>query len=56
MYETSINSPKPRAIALLPILVFLVIFIVQIVIGLVAPHNEESSMWDCVDCFINGDC
>ncbi len=27
MYETSINSPKPRAIALLPILVFLVIFI-----------------------------
>lgn len=27
MYESSINSPKPRAIALLPILVFLVIFI-----------------------------
>ncbi len=27
MYETTINSPKPRAIALLPILVFLVIFI-----------------------------
>ncbi len=27
MYETSVNSPKPRAIALLPILVFLVIFI-----------------------------
>ena len=27
MYETSINSPKPRAIALLPILVFLAIFI-----------------------------
>ena len=27
MYETSINSPKPRAIALLPILVFLLIFI-----------------------------
>lgn len=27
MYESSINSPKPRAIALLPILVFLAIFI-----------------------------
>lgn len=27
MYDSSINSPKPRAIALLPILVFLVIFI-----------------------------
>lgn len=27
MYESSINSPKPRAIALLPILVFLLIFI-----------------------------
>ena len=27
MNETSINSPKPRAIALLPILVFLLIFI-----------------------------
>jgi len=38
------------------VMVFLVIFIVQIVIGLVAPHNENTSMWDCVDCFINGDC
>lgn len=38
------------------VLVFLVIFIVQIVIGIVAPEEKNNGMWDCVDCLINGDC
>lgn len=40
------------------ILVFLVVFIVQLVIGLVAPDNngndDNSNMWNCVNCLING--
>lgn len=36
--------------------VFLVFAIVQLVIGIVAPHNENKSMWDCVDCFVTGTC
>ena len=41
------------------VLVFLVFAIVQFVIGLVASNNDElnvDDMWDCVDCFVNGDC
>lgn len=35
------------------VIVFLVAFIVQLVIGLIAPKNENNNMWNCVDCFIN---
>ena len=34
------------------VLVFLVIFIVQLGIGLVSSDDQES-MWNCIDCFIN---
>jgi len=36
--------------------VFLIFALVQLVIGIVAPHNDNPGMWDCVDCLINGDC
>lgn len=36
------------------VLVFLSIFLSQLVIGLVAPRDTENkNMWDCVDCLIN---
>lgn len=37
-------------------LVFLVFFVVEMIIGIVAPKNENYNMWNCVDCFVNGDC
>lgn len=37
------------------VFVFLVFALVQVVIGLVAPNNQEN-MWNCVNCFVNGDC
>ena len=36
------------------VIVFLVIFVVQIVIGLVAPRGENADVWSCFDCLING--
>ena len=36
--------------------VFLVFVIVKVVIGLVAPVNENKEMWNCIDCFVNGEC
>lgn len=36
--------------------VFLAFYIVEVVIGIVAPHNENQNMWNCVDCFVTGDC
>lgn len=38
------------------VLVFLAFFIVELIIGLVAPKDKNESMWNCVDCFVNGDC
>ena len=35
------------------VLVFLVVFIVQIVIGLVA-GDDSSNITNCIDCFLNG--
>ena len=35
--------------------VFLVIFIVQIVFSLVA-NDKNNNIWHCVDCFVNNDC
>ena len=39
------------------VLVFLVVFLSQLVIGLVAPRAEEENgnIWSCVDCLINND-
>ena len=38
------------------VLVFLVFFIVEIVIGLVAPKSdaENKNVFDCIECFIKG--
>ena len=36
--------------------IFLVIVLVKFLIGLVSPINENKNMWDCVECFINGNC
>lgn len=38
------------------VIVFLVIFIVQIVIGLVAPKDEDDNenIWNCFTCLVNG--
>ena len=35
--------------------VFLVFVLVKFVIGLVAPANDNTDMWNCVDCFVSGD-
>ena len=36
------------------VIVFLVFFIVQIVIGLVTPNKDEkATIWNCVNCFID---
>lgn len=37
-------------------IVFIVFALVQLVIGVVAPQNDNEGMWSCVDCLINGDC
>ena len=37
-------------------LVFLVFVLTELVIGLVAPKNDNQNMWNCVDCFVNGKC
>ena len=36
--------------------VFVVFALVQLVIGVVAPHDSNEGMWDCASCLINGDC
>lgn len=38
------------------LVVFLIVVMVKFVIGIVAPHDANNSMWDCVDCFISGKC
>lgn len=35
--------------------VFLVFVLAKFVIGLVAPANDNTDMWNCVDCFVSGD-
>ena len=37
-------------------LVFLVFIFVEFIIGFVAPKDENQNMWNCIDCFINGNC
>lgn len=41
---------------LLGAFVFLVFVFVEVIIGLVVPKNENTNMWNCVDCFVNGNC
>ena len=36
------------------VIVFLVVFVVQIVLGLVAPQGENANVWSCFDCLVNG--
>ena len=36
--------------------VFLVFVFVQLIIGLVAPQDDNVNMWNCVDCFVNNNC
>lgn len=36
--------------------VFVVFALAQLVIGVVAPHDSNEGMWNCVDCLVNGDC
>lgn len=38
------------------VIVFLVLFVVQIVLGLVAPKGKNTNIWNCFDCFVNNDC
>ena len=37
------------------VLVFMAFFIVELVVGIFAP-KEKATNWNCVDCFINGNC
>jgi len=41
---------------ILGVVVFVIFAAVKLVIGVVAPDNNNPGMWDCVDCLINGDC
>ena len=41
---------------LIGVLVFLIFIIVKTIINMVAPVNENANMWDCVNCFVNGNC
>lgn len=39
------------------VVVFLIVAIVKLFIGIVAPDNTDNeSMWNCVDCLINNEC
>ena len=37
------------------IIVFLVFFVVEIVVGLVAPKDDNANIMNCVECFIKGE-
>ena len=50
------GSSKFLKRVLLGAFVFLVFVFVEVIIGLVAPKNENTNMWNCVDCFVNGNC
>ena len=41
---------------LIGVSVFLVVFLVEILVGLTATSSDGKGMLDCIDCFINGDC
>ena len=38
------------------VIVFLVVFVVEIVLGLVAPRDSNDNIWGCFDCLVNDEC
>ena len=38
------------------VIVFLVVFVVEIVIGLVAPRDSNENVWGCFNCLVNNEC
>ena len=38
------------------VIVFLVIFIAEIVIGLVAPRDSNENVWGCFNCLVHEEC
>lgn len=36
------------------VIVFLVVVLVRLVIGLVAPSDPDNNIWNCFDCLVNG--
>ena len=38
------------------VIVFLVVFIVELAIGLVAPKGDNDNIWGCFDCLVNNEC
>ena len=38
------------------VVVFLVVMIVELVIGIVAPRDENKNIWNCFDCLVNNEC
>lgn len=37
------------------VFVFLIVFLSELVLGLVAPNEENENMWNCVSCLVNND-
>jgi len=37
-------------------IVFFVVFIVQLLLGIVAPKGDNTNMWDCFNCLVNNTC
>ena len=38
------------------VIVFLVVFVVEIAIGLVAPRDSNENVWGCFNCLVNNEC
>lgn len=38
------------------VIVFLVVFVVEIALGLVAPRDSNDNIWGCFDCLVNNEC
>lgn len=35
-------------------IVFFVVFVVQLVVGVISPSTGDANVWNCVSCFVNG--
>ena len=38
------------------VIVFLVVFVVEIAIGLVGPRDSNENVWGCFNCLVNNEC
>ena len=38
------------------VIVFLVVFLVELALGLVAPRDSNDNIWGCFDCLVNNEC